>query len=173
MPAELPQISGIPTFHHDCCCPLSTTLIHRLSDILPLDPDLTFSIGSGSGLLEALLLREGPDINLHAVEVSGSINTYLPNERMQLVRGTWDLASAAKGATAWIFVYPRDCKLIQRYIHEYGVKTLAQIVWIGPLADHRDIQAVLLDQGWSGEAVEPIGHGSALIKAMRKIHESR
>ena len=170
MPAELPQLTETPALHHDCCCPISIDFLHTLAHILPSDPCLTFSIGSGSGLLEALLLREAPHINLHAVEVSNNVNVYLPDERMQLVRGTWDLASAANRATAWMFVYPRDCKLIQRYIQEYGVGTLAQIVWIGPMEEHQDVRAVLYDEGWSGKAVEHISHGCAMIHASRDSH---
>lgn len=111
---DLPQLSEIPLHYPDYCCPISSALIQTLASILPSDPDLTFSIGSGSGLLESLLLREAPYVNLHAVEVLGNMNKYLPEERVQVVRGAWDIASSAKNARTWMFIYPRDPGLINR-----------------------------------------------------------
>ena len=166
---DTPQLSGYPTLYPDCCCPISDVLIQMLASILPSDPDLTFSIGSGSGLLEALLLRESSYLNIHAVEVSADLNKYLPEERMQLVRGTWDLASSARQAATWLFVYPRDLELIRKYIQLYGNGGLRQIIWIGPQADLQEVEAILHQWAWIESELESIGHGSVMLRAERGI----
>ena len=148
-----------------CCCPISTSLIRKLASSLPLDPELTLSIGCGSGFAEAHLLRENPRLNLHGLEVSEGINKYLPEERMQIVRGTWDIASSAKDASAWMFIFPREIGLIGRYIQSQGDGKVKHIVWIGPLADCNEVKVVLLKHHWRQGAVEHIGLGSALFHA--------
>jgi len=165
------QLSDRPTLYPDCCCSISRGLIQTLLFILPSDPELTISVGCGSGLLEALLLRESPKFNLHGVEVSSSVNRYLPEERMQLVPGTWALASSARDASAWIFVYPREVQLIKKYIQSYGKGVVRQIIWIGPLADREEVETMLLEQGWNTETTQSIGHGSVILET-RSVHKS-
>ena len=167
---KLPQLLKVPTLHPDCCCPLSTTLIDGLVGILKSNPGWTLSIGSGSGLLEAFLLHHSPPVNVHAVEVSTAINKYLPDERLQIVRGTWDLASVAKDATAWMFVYPREIELIRKYIRAYS-RQVRQIIWLGPLADRDEVKEVLLSESWNLQGtVKSIGHGSCMLQARRKAN---
>ncbi|KAJ9422160.1 hypothetical protein QL093DRAFT_2306159 [Fusarium oxysporum] len=101
------------------------------------------SIGSGSGLLEALFLayinsqrqRSSSDhamVNIEGVEVQqfgmrDHVNSYLPEQAIHTVRDV----------TALMFVYPRQPALISRYmkvIAEQGLKVEA-IVWLGPMVD--------------------------------------
>ncbi len=165
------QLSDRPTLYPDCCCSISRGLIQTLLSILPSDPELTLSVGSGSGLLEALLLRQSRKLNVHGVEVSSSVNKYLPEERTQLVAGTWALASSAKDASAWIFVYPREVQLIEKYIQSYGKGIVRQIIWIGPLADREEAETTLLEEGWNAETIQSIGHGSVILET-RPLHQS-
>ena len=164
---DLPQLSESVTLYSDCCCPLSKPLIFTLASSLPSQPGLIISIGSGSGLFEAYLLRESCQLNIHGVEVSGSINRYLPNERMHLVRGTWDLASLAKDALVWMFVYPRDLLIIKRYFQVYGMGAVRRIIWIGPLADLEELETVLSMEGWDIGPAKSIGHSSAVLQMLR------
>ena len=155
---RLPRLSRESTFYPSCCCSISTDLIQKLAYSLPSDPDITLSIGSGSGLLEALLLREKPALNLHVIEVSRNINVFLPEERVQLVNGTRTLCPFAEKATTWLFIYPRDLGLIQQYARSYGTGSVKQIVWIGPLKDVEEAASSSLGQDWSKEATESLTH---------------
>ena len=68
--------------------------------LLPPDPALTLSIGSGTGLLEALLLHQCPTLDLRAVEVSSANNENMPVDMMEIVNGYRDLYGLAAGASA-------------------------------------------------------------------------
>ena len=157
------HISEKPTLHPDCCCPISIPLIRLLSSMILSVRGMTISISSGSGLLEALLLRENYRINIHGIEVANSINRYLPDERMQPVHGTWDLSHAAKDAIAWLFVYPRDLGLIKKYIQAYGEGAVEHIIWIGPLADLAEIDVVLQESSWCQRSATSIGNDSVVL----------
>lgn len=82
MMMTLPNLADHPKLHIDCCPSLSASFIMKLASILPTTPSLTLSIGSGSGLVEALLLHERNDIHVRAVEVLHNVNKYLPREFM-------------------------------------------------------------------------------------------
>lgn len=70
------------------------------------------------------------------VEVNPTVNRYLRKEEsMQIVAGTWDLCHAAAAAHAWLFVYPREPKLVSRYLQLYSDAALQLVVWLGPRAD--------------------------------------
>ena len=56
---SLPSLTDRPAVYAGCCLALSTPLVAHLHSLLPKAPALTLSIGSGFGLLEALLLA-GP-----------------------------------------------------------------------------------------------------------------
>ncbi|KAL6713352.1 60S ribosomal protein L16A [Lecanora helva] len=127
---QLPQVTDHPTLLTDCCSPISTSLIDSLISILPSKPHTTLSIGSGSGILEALILDKSQDIDLQAVEVAANVNKYLPEERVQVVSGTWALASSAKDAVTWMFVYPRNITLVSKYLREFGYGAIKSIIWI-------------------------------------------
>ncbi|KAJ4142270.1 hypothetical protein NW754_009720 [Fusarium falciforme] len=154
---ELPSLHDAPVRHPNCCLSFSSKLIKILTRIFSstANPDGTstvLSIGSGSGLLEALLLAhvEAKDdsgaasFNVEGVEVqqlSGKppVNRYLPEQAIYTVRGTWDVVTRLQDSdvTALMFVYPRQPTLVTEYIkaiaeQDLGIQT---IVWLGPMAD--------------------------------------
>lgn len=150
---KLPLLASIPTHHPDCCAAISSVLVAAIAQILPPKPSLTISIGSGTGLLEALLLQRQPSINLKAVEVSSHINQYLPNEKMDIVSGTWDLCLLAGDAIAWMFIYPREVSLVGMYLERFSLSNTRLLLWIGPCADFCSIQS-FIPNGWKIEIIE-------------------
>ena len=155
---KLPQLSDVAAHHPDCCCLLSETLIARIASLLPTQSGLALSIGSGTGLLEALLLDYRPTINLRAVEVSNDVNKYLPEDLMETVNGTWDLCNSAHDAGSWIFVYPREAGLIKKYAQVFGQGSIKQVIWIGPLADLKEVQDTYLPSAmWKREIIKDCG----------------
>ncbi|KAF2805023.1 uncharacterized protein BDZ99DRAFT_111585 [Mytilinidion resinicola] len=134
----LPPLDNNLVHHPDSCLGLSLPLIERIARILPHNPRTIVSIGSGTGLFEALLLHHEPDLTLYGVEVGSdlSINKYIPEQYTETVGGTWDLCSLAESAAAWMFVYPRSPKLVAQYLERYASsKTLEMVVWLGPRED--------------------------------------
>lgn len=57
---------------------------------------------------------------------------------MNIVHGTWDLQPRAAEAAAWMFVYPREPRLLSKYIDQFMNDDLETIVWLGPRADWAD-----------------------------------
>ncbi|RSL74527.1 hypothetical protein CEP51_011525 [Fusarium floridanum] len=154
---ELPSLQDSPVRHPNCCLSFSSKLIEILARIFsstdtPDGTSTVLSIGSGTGLLEALLLAHveakddsgAPRFNVEGVEVqqlSGKppVNRYLPEQAIYTVRGTWDVVSRLQDpdVTALMFVYPRQPALVAQYIkavteHDLRIRT---IVWLGPMAD--------------------------------------
>ncbi|THC99129.1 hypothetical protein EYZ11_001380 [Aspergillus tanneri] len=84
-------LPSTPTTFPNCCLSMSTPLLNHLSCLLPQRPNYTLSIGSGSGLLEALLVHRHPNLCIQGVEVHSSVNRYLADEDVHVVGGTWDL----------------------------------------------------------------------------------
>jgi hypothetical protein len=113
-------------------------LLVYLKTILPSASELVLSIGSGYGLLEALLLQSDRGINVVGVEVLPSSNRYLPPSHHLTVTGSRVLEPLAAKASAWIFVYPKRIGLLHEYIQAYGADNVKQIIWIGPRADWED-----------------------------------
>jgi hypothetical protein len=136
------QLSSSPSRFPDCCLSISTNLLTTLTNLLPKRPAFTLSIGSGSGLLEGLLSHSNTEISVEGVEVASTVNRYIAEEDMHVAAGAWDLYSRAKEAKAWMFVYPRESKLISRYIEIYGGGDVEIIVWLGPKIDWIDHEAV-------------------------------
>ncbi|MCJ1333467.1 hypothetical protein MMC10_010166 [Thelotrema lepadinum] len=146
MTPRFPALTTKPQHHPDCCLSLSTPLItYLLSHIRSLNPKV-LSIGSGSGLLEThLQAAANPSLNLIGVEVgTESPNKYLPLEATFHVKGTWEVCPEARQAGAWLFVYPRDPRLVNRYLDEVMANRSGErlaigfpgsIVWAGPRAD--------------------------------------
>lgn len=134
---------------------------------------MTLSIGCGSGLLEALLLHDYPAINIHGVEVSQSLNKYLPEERLQLVRGTWDIAPSARDASVWLFVFPREPGIVQKYVQVYAGSAVTEtVVWIGPLADYKEYEGLLDEQVWSRKDWELAGYEAMISWRRRGLRSS-
>ena len=153
----LPELSTIPTYHPDCCCSLSIQLVDTLVDLLSPTPCLMVSIGSGTGLLEALLLQKHPALPIKAVEVSNAVNKYMFEEDLSIVLGTWDLCSLAADAHVWLFVYPREVRLLKRYIEAYGSQNVRSVIWLGPKADLPDCTEAMCMSGWNETLVEDCG----------------
>lgn len=145
MIGTLPALSDTPVIYSGCCLALSTPLVRHLHSLLPPQPALVLSIGSGFGLLEAHLLAwaaptaqsiSSPEsVNIVGVEVSPSPNQYLPASCHRTVHGTRFLEPLAAEAMTWLFVYPRRVNLVREYMDEYGQGRVRHIIWIGPQAD--------------------------------------
>ncbi|KAI5249526.1 hypothetical protein E4T42_05316 [Aureobasidium subglaciale] len=129
--------SAEPKHHPDYCMAISQSLLHNLVNLLPHGPAISvLSIGSGTGLLESLLSPLLDDsYDLCGVEVAPNVNKYLPEQNMYFVGGTWDLCSQAAKAHVWMFTYPREPKLILRYLDVYDHANLSRIIWLGPKMD--------------------------------------
>ena len=146
---SLPSLTAEPQHHPDCCLSLSSTLIAHIASYIPSSDVKVISIGSGRGLLEAHLQAANPSLHVIGIEVSAeSPNKYLPPEAIVHVKGTWDVYSEARQAGVWLFVYPRDPRLVQRYLDELMTNSSgdsraqerpSSIVWLGPRADWEDI----------------------------------
>ncbi|KAH7355914.1 hypothetical protein BKA66DRAFT_368022, partial [Pyrenochaeta sp. MPI-SDFR-AT-0127] len=134
----LPLLSERPTVYSGCCLALSRPLIAHLHTLLPPQPKLILSIGSGFGLLEALLVAEPYSSHVVGVEVEPSPNIYLPASHHHIVHGTRFLEPRAGEATTWLFIYPRRVGLVEEYMAHYGEGKVEQIIWAGPRADWDD-----------------------------------
>jgi hypothetical protein len=162
----LPTLHATPTVFSGCCLALSAPLIAHLQSLLPPPPQLVLSIGSGFGLLEALLLDTRHVIG---VEVKPSPNRHLPSTNHHTVHGSRFLDALAGEAAAWLFVYPRRVGLVDEYLAEYGSRAVQQIVWIGPQADWDDYKRCF--RGWDVHAQaadDGGGRACELIAVARK-----
>lgn len=147
-----------PVRHPDCCLSLSTLLVDVLTSTLTrptraVSDKLVLSIGSGSGLLEALLnerwsISAEAGLSIEGVEVQQSskatlLNKYLPEQYHSSVKGTWDLSPRAAEAFALMFVYPRSPQLVTRYIDEFARSndaSLSVFIWLGPKCDWAEFE---------------------------------
>ncbi|CAL00406.1 hypothetical protein An15g02520 [Aspergillus niger] len=122
-------------------------------------PAFTLSIGCGSGLLEALILHNHPNLQITGIEVSASVNRYLAEENFDVVSGTWDLYARAPQAAAWMFVYPREPKLVSKYIEMYAddengsESSVQMILWLGPRADWADYEPCFRNSSFSDVSI--------------------
>ncbi|OHE94778.1 hypothetical protein CORC01_09885 [Colletotrichum orchidophilum] len=183
-PAPLPQLTNEPQGHPDSCLSLSLPLIRALHTQLPPAPDLVLSIGSGTGLVEALLdslaaddqdrdppTRKTPRhtaaaLNLASVEIAPSPNRYHAAHRHHTVPGTWALDPAAGRAKAWVFVYPKQVALVQSYMASSfasGEKGAVEVVlYVGPRMDWDDFRGAFAPfaediEVWGEERMEEVG----------------
>lgn len=173
------KISDAPTRHPDCCLSISTTLLECIDSVTRQDPShkegLVLSVGSGSGLLESLILdswasKDDAGWTIEGVEVqqsgpslaanpSTSANRYLPEPNYSTVKGTWDLSARASEASVLMFVYPRSPALVSQYCRAFGSKQpdtqLHTVLWLGPKCDWAEFKDCFetLD-GWSVRVVE-------------------
>ncbi|KAF1917789.1 hypothetical protein BDU57DRAFT_514238 [Ampelomyces quisqualis] len=142
----LPPLTSGPTLYPGCCLALSTHLVKHIRALLPPPPALTLSIGSGFGLLEALLLASPPpSLRLIGVEVQPSPNQYLDAAHHRTVQGTRFLEPLAAAATTWLFVYPRRVGLLREYMDAFGRDKVGHITWVGPQADWDVYRDCLVD----------------------------
>ena len=167
----LPCLTSTPVHHPDCCASLTSTLIARILQYLPPRPAFTISIGSGTGLLEALILQARPDVHLEAVEVLGAtLNRYLADESIHLVAGTWDVCSRASKATVWMFIYPRETSLLHKYFDELGIDSVELVVWLGPRADYPAMNQ-LMSSSWVIETLDGCNSQYELLAVWRRISD--
>ncbi|KAH8601010.1 hypothetical protein B0O99DRAFT_681865 [Bisporella sp. PMI_857] len=154
---SLPILSEEPEYYPDCCASIS----HRLLEILTENfqniegERLILSIGSGTGLLEALLLSHLPsssNLTIEGVEVDSSINKYLPEQNSSIVRGTWELSPHLNHVGGLMFVYPRSPELVKRYF-ENGMR-VEVVVGVLHRSDWTDFQESFGREGWEVEVLE-------------------
>ncbi|GAB7353053.1 hypothetical protein MBLNU459_g3606t1 [Dothideomycetes sp. NU459] len=147
---DVGNIPSEPRLHPDCCVAVSQPLLAALADLLPRSPSRIVSIGSGSGFLEAALLHlVGDSLDICGIEVSPSVNKYLLEQNFVRVHGTWDLYPGSAQADVWIFAYPREPRLLSRYVERYAHLRLQKIIWIGPKVDWQDYQPVFASSSFS------------------------
>lgn len=165
-PPKLPKLYSSPFRHPHCCFTLSGSGIEAIVRILANANSLVLSIGSGSGLLEALLAQRDPNLNIQGVEVNESVNKYLPKEQMNIVKGTWDICGKAATATAWVFAYPRSLDLVKQYLECYGhFPNLRVVLWIGPIADWSDFERSFKEYEFEMLKVNTLMKGSEIMIA--------
>ncbi|KAJ4416985.1 hypothetical protein N0V82_006434 [Gnomoniopsis sp. IMI 355080] len=153
MDLGLPPLSIEPKRYSDFCLSISLPLIHSLTGIFTeaankSNSNLILSVGSGSGLLEAYLQSHWSatlncNLSVHGVEIYSEddarpVNRYLPEQYCDTVKATWQLSPVLHAAAALLFVYPRDVKLVSRYLEAVQAQEnspLQAVVWLGPRAD--------------------------------------
>ena len=133
-------------------------------------------MGSGPGLLEALLLHQYPHRadakSFFGVEVLSQtpVNRYLPEDNLIVVPGTWAVANQAQAAAACIFVYPRQPSLVAEYLSR-GAR-IQTVIWIGPKGDKDEYYERLAEWGTEDAmAVEGIalGESEAMVLFRREL----
>jgi hypothetical protein len=139
--STIPEISDVTRHHPDCCLSLSTKLIQKIGQ-LQSPGSLVLSVGSGSGLLEALVQQHYPQTRVVGLEVNDFVNKYLSPENAISVKGTWDIYTKSSEADTWLFVYPRSPTLISHYLELSKVPKT--IVWLGPKRDWEDFRSPFL-----------------------------
>ncbi|KAH9234519.1 hypothetical protein K456DRAFT_1697204 [Colletotrichum gloeosporioides 23] len=175
-PPPLPQLTNTPQTIPDSCLSLSIPLLRALHALLPPSPSLTLSIGSGTGLVEALLqsLPDAPPLNLVSVEVAPSPNKYHHPHRT--VPGTWAVEGLAREAAAWAFVYPKQVALVREYMRLFveGPGPEA-VVYVGPRMDWGDFGGALEGgwrevEVWGEEKMEEVGgRGWEVVAVVRRM----
>lgn len=128
-------LTEVPKLFPGYCASISRGLVDLMAGLLPRKPGFTLSIGSGSGLLEAFIMKNYSDIQIQGVEVDKGVNVYLPEDCCNVVLGTWDTCDKAIESSTWLFVYPRECSLITKYLDRFSSGAVNSVVWIGPTAD--------------------------------------
>ncbi|KAK3935435.1 hypothetical protein QBC46DRAFT_271756 [Diplogelasinospora grovesii] len=145
-----------PLRHPASCVSLSLPLLNLLDAVLPKPPTTTFSVGSGTGLLEALFLARYPHrasagsfmgIEVATPKGTRPVNRFLPQDNVIVVPGSWALPDdelLGNDTEALLFVYPRQPSLVKAYLNSQNVKV---VVWIGPKCDLDAFVPTLLDWG--------------------------
>jgi hypothetical protein len=159
------MLSSEPLLHQDCCLSLSSGILEKILTSLGEANAKVLSIGSGSGLLEALLMRKCPQMEIQGVEVQASVNKYLDELNFYAVRGSWDVCSIAQDAKVWLFVYPRNPDLIKAYIEKYrSSQVLKAILWIGPTVDWETFQVCFVAAWLEIEDPIPLGPYETMVR---------
>lgn len=147
--AMLEDLGDVPAHFADCCVALSRPLVQAIADRLPKAPATILSIGSGSGLLESLLLQYRDTIgdetflDLYGVEVPTCVNKYLPEDRLLRVPSTHSVYHDAVFASTLIFVCPRQVNLLAQYLNACLNGALEKVLWLGHRSDWMDMEKVI------------------------------
>ncbi|KAJ7302306.1 hypothetical protein DFH08DRAFT_75883 [Mycena albidolilacea] len=162
----LPTLTASASRHPSSCASLSLPLLDLLDAVLPPPSEVTLSVGSGTGLLEALFLQRHPHRSspgyFLGVEVAQArpINRFLPEANTTVVLGTWAVAPGeAERAEGLMFVYPRQPALVRAYLGR--ATRVRTVVWIGPRCDVDDFVGVMRE--WGEEDQEATG-GRAVVE---------
>lgn len=135
--------------HFGGCCPgVSKPLINVLLDRLPQEA-MILSVGSGSGLFEAILLNVARNerrrsLNLRGVEVPPCINTHLREDQVLRVPCSMSLHPDAFLASAWMFVYPRRASLVSMYLDAFKDGAMEMLLWLGHRSDWPEVEPLLI-----------------------------
>ena len=145
----LDKLNDRPLHFGDCCPGISRPLINTLIDRLPQAPALIISVGSGSGLFEAILLETAEKdrerrLNLYGIEVPPCVNSHLPNERVLRVPCSFSLHPEAFFASAWMFIYPKRASLVATYLDAFMDGAMESLVWLGHRNDWLEMEMLLL-----------------------------
>lgn len=130
---DLPVLISTPVRIPGLCLSVSSRLLVCLVSHLPDTPCRMLSIGCGTGLLEALLRNhivlqqnsrtkpseKGSGVVIQGVEVLSAMSShqklrYLRGEELHIVSGTWQILPEAVDFNVWLWVYPREPKLVRR-----------------------------------------------------------
>lgn len=168
MDLPIVHLSEEPTRHPDCCLSFSRKLFELLvkvswSTVPEHQPLSVLSIGSGTGLLEALLQDHAHSngqtkmsiegVEVHSMPARESVNRYLSEQSITTVRGTWATSPRIRDSdvSTLLFVYPRQASLVSQYVRACFEKTssVKAIVWLGPNADWDEFQHCLETEGRS------------------------
>lgn len=176
MATAFKNLTEEPAHYADCCPAVSKHLIRTLADRLPLSPVLILSVGSGTGLLERMLLQAGEacgrPLNVHGVEVTSCSNVHLPRDRVLEVPSTMSVSEKVMLASTFMFVYPRQTSLIGKYLDASIGGALEQVVWFGPRNDYPDAGELLLASFLDIERLDGVGIAEYefLVIASRRKH---
>ncbi|EMD00682.1 hypothetical protein BAUCODRAFT_62098 [Baudoinia panamericana UAMH 10762] len=161
----LEKVSETPMPFADCCANISLPMLCLLASKLPHCPAVVVSVGSGSGLLETLLIQvTNGNVDLVGVEVPSCRNKYLPCERLLRVPCTESLHPDALLASALMFVYPRKASIVARYLESYRDGAVERLLWLGHKCDIPEMEEILRPYSSSLEIVD--GPGLAAYEAV-------
>ncbi|RYP42764.1 hypothetical protein DL768_010236 [Monosporascus sp. mg162] len=178
---DLPEVTDEPKHYPDCCLSISSGLLNVLTDTFRTTAETgpVLSIGSGSGLLEALLQSRwtaasasasasdnttssaAASLRIEGIEVRASINKYLPAAAVGTVKGTWEVSPRARpdpAVAALLFAYPRSPALVSRYLREAEASVA---VWLGHRSDWPDFEPCFAGAPGFDGAVEVVGGRAA------------
>jgi hypothetical protein len=170
----LAQVGDEPQQFAGCCLAISKPLLQALLSTLPQGRDLILSVGSGSGLLERLLLQSSCDkLNLFGVEVPSCDCAYLVPERVLRVSGTRSLHPDAILASVLMFVYPRVPSLIGSYIDTCADGAMEKLIWLGHRSDWADCENIVLDSFTDVDVIHDVGLPGHEIMVVATYPKSR
>lgn len=150
------QLSAHPKHDPNCCLGLSTRLFEVLKGILVQRVKeregekiiKLMSVGCGTGLFEAelssYLRQQCLDVCIYGAETQSATTTFLSNDLVRRVSGTWDILEDIESAHVLIFVYPRDGRIVRKYLERF-CDDITAAIWLGPRADWAEHEVILQD----------------------------